>query len=339
MRIGWIFALVAASLLVPMVGCTPKPDKQSAVNHYVRGWLLAEDGDLDAALAELAEATRTDPTLSVAYAVSGDIYRKKGDWQQARHSYERACDTNPYAFDPHYHLALTYQTLAKAAKTVERIQEYLRLSIDTYQIAVAIEPEDFDTNLNISACYFRLGKFELAEQYCQAATEAKPDDPRPHANLAIIYDRQERLYEAIRSYKDALEINIHQPKLLMSLGAAYVRQNRLKQAVKAFELAAAETPEEPTPWEQLGACHYRMGQHDESLVAYKKAIALSNRSATAHRGMGVVYMTRYVIDQTQTDSRDQAIAAWHASLEIQPNQQDLLRLVRKYAPKYVGPQL
>ena len=184
--------------------------------------------------------------------------RQRGDWQEARQSYERACETNPYAFRPHYNLGLTYQTLARAAHAAKQIQEYLRLTAKTYLRAITLEPDDFDTNLNLSACYFRLGKYDLAEQYCKTAIAAKPDDPHAYNNLGVIYNSQHRLYDAIRAYKASLEIDIHQPKLLVNLGAAYIQQNRFKQAIKAFERASEEAPDDPAPWEQLGACYYRL---------------------------------------------------------------------------------
>ena len=50
-------------------------------------------------------------------------------------------------------------------------------------------------------------------------------------------------------------------------------------------------------------------------------------------------MTQFVLDQQQTGLRDKAIAAWHTSLELQPNQADLQTLLKKYSPKYNGPKL
>ena len=43
----------------------------AAVDHYARGQFLADAGDLDAALSELAKAIRDDPELSVAHAAIG----------------------------------------------------------------------------------------------------------------------------------------------------------------------------------------------------------------------------------------------------------------------------
>jgi len=322
-----------------LAGCTFGPNRSAGVQHFVRGKLLAEHGAFDAALAELAQAVKDNPSLGIAFATAGDIHRQRGDHELARRSYESACQANPYAFRPQYHLGLTYQTLARASKAADAIREYLRRAVKVYLRANMLEPQDFETNLNLSACYFQLRKFDLAEQYCKAALAIRPDDPHAHSNLGIIYDSENRLYDAIREYKASLEIDTKQPKLLMNLGGTYIRQGRLQRAIGAFKLAAEADPTDAVAWEQIGSCHYRKQQYDLAQDAYEKAVSLDSRSHKAYRGIGVVHMTRFILDQDRTDSRDKALAAWHTSLELKPDQEDLLRFVEKYTPKYTGPEL
>ena len=75
-------------LLLPASGCRMdagnSANAEAAINQYVQARLHIDAGDLDAALAELAAAVKADPTLSIAHATAGDIYRQKGDWQGAR---------------------------------------------------------------------------------------------------------------------------------------------------------------------------------------------------------------------------------------------------------------
>jgi hypothetical protein len=66
---------------------------------------------------------------------------------------------------------------------------------------------------------------------------------------------------------------------------------------------------------------------------YDKALAINSRSATAHRGLGVAAMTVFVMDPNRTDARDRALSHWHQSLEIKPDQPDLVKLVDKYTPE------
>jgi tetratricopeptide (TPR) repeat protein len=264
----------------------------------------------------------------------GDIHRKRGDYALAQRSYESACRANPYSFRPHYNLGVVFQFLAEAAETIERGQEYLREAVAVYLRATVLDPEDFETNLNLSACYFSLGQNALAEKHCRAAIALRPDSPEAYSNLGIICDAQGRIYEAIREYKKSLELNVHQPKLLINLGTAYMRQSRLGPALKAFAMATEEGPDSAAAWEQLGTCLYHRKEFDKALAAYQKAVSLDGDSAAAHRGIGVVYMTQYITSGRQkTELRDKALAAWHLSLELKPDQQDIARLIEKYTPK------
>jgi len=337
MRSRLLSCIVMVLPAVCAAGCVSS--EQRAFDHYVRGQLLIDQGRLDAALAELAEAVKTDPELSIAYESAGSIHRRRGNLELARRSYESACDTNPYAFRPHYNLGVTYQMLADAARGFERLQQYLRQATRVYLRAITIRPDDFEANLNLSACYFQLGKSDLAEQYCRAAIRINGSSAQAYSNLGIIYDSQNRLYEAISAYKSSLEMDPRQPDALIHLGSTYMRQGRLKDALRNFRRAAAEAPSDPEPWQQIGSCYFHMRDYPKALEAYQKALSLDERNAAAHRGMGVVYMSQFVIDRKRTDLRAKALEHWNTSLEIEPNQKELIRLVQKYSPRFTSPQL
>ena len=331
-----IISCVFLSVLIG--GCQAVAEAQ-AVQHYERGRVFYERGDYDAALAELAKAIQVDPDFAMAHTAAGDIHRRQGDLAQAESFYVAACDADPYAFRPHYNLGVTCQMLAEAARAVERFDHYLRAAAGVYLRAVTLCPSDFDTNLNLSACYFQLGKYQLAEQYCRAAIGIDGDSPEAFSNLGIILDSQNRLYEAIAAYKESLELDIHQPNLLLNLGSTYLRQGALKAALSSFKTAAAEAPDQTAPWEQMGVCCYHMGDLAAAESAYRRALEINPQSATSHRGIGIVYMTRFMNDKANHELRDKALAAWGRSLEIDPQQSDLDRLVAKYTPKPRVPQL
>jgi len=313
----------------------------TAVDHYVAGRMAMDAQRYEEALAELEKAIEANPDLSIAHAAMGDIFRKQDQPVQAAGAYERACKANPYAFRPHYNLGVTYQLLSDTAEVAKIAGEYIRRAVGVYLRAVTLRPGDFDTNLNLAACYFQQGKFDLAEHYCKAAIELGPDNPFAQSNLGIIYDAQDRPYDAIAAYKTSLELDVHQPKLLGNLGSTYLRLGRMRDALRAFELAAKEDPTSADPHVQTGVCHYQAKDYAAAQASYEHAVKLDPKCAQAFRGLGVVHMTLWVTanDQDDTTLRDRALAAWDRSLELDSNQPDLLRLVRKYRPEVTGPEL
>lgn len=333
-----ILAAAAAVLLFGGAGCQVLRERQ-ALGHYVHGQVLAEQGNADEALAELAEAVRRNPKLAVAHAAMGDIHRKKDDPERARDSYENACQADPYSFRPHYNLAVTYQVLAQAARAVAKAEEYIRQAVRVYLRALAIEPTDFESNLNLAACYFQLGKSDLAEQYALAAIRIDPNSPQAHSNLGVIYDSQDRLWDAIREYKASLELDTQQPQLIMNLGATCMRQQRYQTAIGWFEIAARQDANLAAAHEQIGACYFQHRYFEKSLKAYEQAAAVEPGSAAAPRGIGAACMSLYILDRTRLDLRDRALEAWHRSLELRPDQKDLIQLLQKYTPRESPPQL
>ncbi len=340
MRVG-VRGVLSAGFLLTVIGCGQPLFPQQAIDDYVRAQLLVDRGNDDDALVALTRAVQADPTLSVAYESMGDIHRRRGSYELARRAYETACRLNPYDFRPHYNLGVTYQALAEAARDDDQAEKYLRKATYIYLRAITIKPDDFEGNLNLSACYFQAGKYDLAEQYCRAAIKANPTNPQAYSNMGIIFDSQNRLYEAVKSYKKSLELDVNQPQVLLNLAATYVRQNRLKKAVHTYTLAAGAMPNSGEPWERMGACYFHMRNIPKAKEAYEKAISLNSDNAAAHRGLGAVYMSEFLLDRTGNREalREKALKQWNASLEIDPNQPELLKLVRKYSPKYLGPKL
>jgi len=309
------------------------------LHHYIAGKLAAERRDYRAALAELTRAVSIDPKFASAYTTTGDIYRKQGKYEKAAAAYERACALDAYAFRPHYNLGVTYQLLAQSAASPQLFADYIAKAVRVYLRAVTIRPHDFDANLNLSACYYQQGKYDLAEQYCKVSIALDPNNPYARSNLALIYDAQDRPHDAIRAYRQSLERDAHQPSVLFQLGLTYMRVNRLRDALNAFELAARQDPRWPAPWVQIGTCRFYQKQYDAALAAYTKAIELDRNCDEGYRGLGVVYMTQYIQDPTKVALRDKALAAWNRSLELDPNQEDLRELVAKYTPRLTGPGL
>jgi tetratricopeptide (TPR) repeat protein len=314
-------------------------NEAEAIDHYAHGQILAEAGQLDAALEELLKAIRSDPELSAAHSAIGDIHRQRGSHRLAVGAYQNACRTNPYAFRPHYNLGVTFQSLANAAKAVEEYTRYLKEAVNVYLRAVVIREDDFDANLNLSACYFQLGKYDLAEEYCNMAIAVDPKSPQAHSNLGIIYDSQNRLYKAVRSYKDSLELDTNQSKILLNLGSTYMRQGMCKSALRSFRLSAKQDPEDPSAYRQIGQCHYRLKQYEDAVKAYQQAISLEPRDATALRGLGTVRVTQFVLDTEKQELRSLGLTAWRQSLEIEPEQEDLIKLLKKYTPQQTAPEL
>jgi tetratricopeptide (TPR) repeat protein len=334
------FALcLAATIGCTLTGPTTREPVGDPTEHYVRGKLLAEDGNLDAALDELQRALQADPNLSVAHNAVGSIYLQRGQYEHARQSYQKATQINPLAYKPAYNLGVTYQALANAAQNVTRAQQYLRRAVQTYLRAITLKSDDYDSHLNLSACYYSLGSTKLAEHYCRTAIRIDASRREAYDNLATILESQDKPFEAIQAYLRALEFDTDRPDMLMRLGRLYMQQGRTGSALEVLRRAAELAPESAAAQVLIGQAHYNRQEFGEAAEAFARATQVNPGSASAWRGLGISRMQRFLASPEKTSLRDQALAAWNRSLELNPNQPGLRKLVRKYTPRANLPQL
>jgi tetratricopeptide (TPR) repeat protein len=80
----------------------------------------------------------------------------------------------------------------------------------------------------------------------------------------------------------------------------------------------------------LGYCLFREKRYEEAIASYDRAVSIDPKLAEAHAGLGVVRMGLYLRDNACLDCRRLAVEHWHRSLELNPNQPKLRKLIDKY---------
>jgi len=319
-------AVVLCAVVVSGPGCTAVRNYHSDVR-VRRGDAWLAKNNLEAALVEFEAAARLAPQKAEPHSRMGTIYKTRGSFEKAIACFTEALRRNPVSFDDTFHLAQLYQL-------TERVADAIR----AYLYAIELRPEDFDAQVNLGVCYQQSGQLEQAVARFRKAIEVDPVRPHAYVNLGVALDAQERYYEAIRAYKEALERNQNQPLVLVNLARTYMHQDRLRIAKEALRQAIAMEPGFAGAYESLGYCLFRLREFDEAEAVYKRALLYDWRLPRAHAGLGSINMLRYVQDDANTTARDQALEYWHRSLELDPNQPRLRRLIATYKPSRDDPE-
>jgi len=301
-------------------GC-PSIRVYRADRHISAGEALVAENDLEAALVEFQAAAALAPQLAVPHSRMGAVYRRMGEYEDAIRAFVEAIRRNPFSFDDTYHLAQLYQFTNR-----------LREAIQAYLQAVELRSADFDAQLNLGACYQRAGDFSQAADRFAKAIEIDPNRPHAYVNLGVALDAQQKYYEAIRAYKNALERDHRQPLVLVNLAQTYMNQDRLKLARLALQEAINLDSSLAAAHEALGYCLFRSRDFGAAERSYSQALSCDPKLPRAHAGLGAVYMLRYREEQTRTDFRDRALEHWHRSLEIDPDQPRIRKLIAEYTP-------
>ena len=172
--------------------------------------------------------------------------------------------------------------------------------------------------------------------YYKKALAINPDHAGVHANIGAVHDSDDQYYEAIRAYKNSLERDGTQPIVLVNLATTYLKQGRFRLAEIALNKALQMDPHLSMAYERMGHALYRQEKYDQAIDTYERAIRLNPRDAVAYAGLGVVRMRQLLMDPSRTALRDQAVEQWHRSLELEPQQPKLRKLLAKYQPAAVA---
>ncbi len=293
--------------------------KVQADYHLDRGEKLLAQDNLDRALVEFEKASQLSPKLAAAPSRMGTIYRRMGDYEHAIACFLEAIRRNPFSFDDTLNLAQLYHFSSR-----------LRDAVQAYLHATELQPDHFEAQLNLGACYQQLGDYDQAVERFERAIAVDPDQPSSYVNLGVTLDSQGKYYEAIRAYKEALERDNRQPLVLVNLAHTYVNQNRLKLARGTLQRAVRMDPQLGVAHEALGYCLFRMRDFDAAEVAYRDAIACDKGLTRSYAGLGSICMLRYLEDATRTDVRAEALEYWHRSLEVDPDQPRIRKLIARY---------
>ena len=231
--------LLLLSCLMADCGC----NRNKAVDHYVNALSLHEASLDEDAIQELQEAVKWDHEFSLAHSMMGDLYREKGQYDEAAGAYETACELDPWAFVDHLHLGQVYQILKRFTE-----------AIDVLKRACELQPVSAEANYTLGICYFETKKYAEAARFCKKASELAPDDSKILSSLGDIYRESDDQYKAITAYKQALEVDPSQVDVMIRLGTAYINLKRYGPARLILDKAVAAESDKPEPYIALGYC-------------------------------------------------------------------------------------
>ncbi len=306
------------SAALSLVGWAPTPTLYPR-QHAERGFALYNNGDLEAALAELALAAEQRPN-DVAYLYEyGRMLIESDQYDAALALGDRAIAVAPDD-------ARGYALKARA----------LMWSDPGSAIPVAVsglerDPRFAPLHAALAVAYTNVGRYAEGYQRGLQATQLDPLDPFAHRAFSIPLIYTGRNSEAITALESAVAIN---PNLLapyFELAAQYRKQNYQEMAVgiyrRILELApgnakaylricqtyaevgeflegsrycetATEIDENYAPaWQYLGQLQYNRRNYESALDSLERCVALGSTAVECYYIRGLAY---YFMDQCDT---------------------------------------
>lgn len=276
-------------------------------------------GDYETALAMFRDILAENPTITTAYLGIGDIYMLKQDYTRAEPAFGQAARLEPRNFDAQYGHGLALQMLNRFADSV---RAYFR--------ALTINPDSVKANLNLATVYLQMNQPQSGVAFAEKAVALDPTSGPARVNLGALYDKVGRTADAITQYDAALELMDPTPELLLNLINALGREKRYREAVNTAETLVRLSPS-ANAFERLGWGYFRLGDYEKSLASYRSAVELDSSHWPSLNGVGVNAINRWLLSKKQDRSaEDEARSAFRRSLQINPDQPELIRLMSNH---------
>lgn len=261
------------------------------------------------AIAEIITKRESDVELtSSLWTNLGEIFFKRGRFQQAEHAYRMAKDLNPGDMRHWFNLGLAQHLLGDFDSALQ-----------SYTMADQTEPNHPKVWCNIGVLHFMQDRLQAAEMALRKAVEVKPDYARAWDNLAASLGAEEKYQEAAEAASKAIEHRQDFPEAWFKLGVLCFHSEQFQEADEA--MSNAENFLESSAY----ALHYRsmiqsrLNEPDQAVSHILKAIGLDpNCDLTwmSWNEVGLAY--------AEKGEYDKAVAAYDKALTFKPGSIEVL---------------
>jgi tetratricopeptide (TPR) repeat protein len=247
-------------------------------NAQLRAELAAcylEASRLDAALVQLKEAARLEPTAGRLYDI-GRVLLLQQNYDGAAEPFREALALRPEFAEAMYGLAV-----------VNHGQNKLEDAIELYQESLERDPGNVAAHYNLGRAFATRGQNERAIQSYHKAIELAPEDADSHQGLARALVMVNQLSEAIYRYRRTLEIDPTRLGALLDLAWIIATAPNLElrvpaEGVRLAERAVAITNRaNATALDTLAAAYAAAGQIDVATETADAALKVATANGEA----------------------------------------------------------
>jgi tetratricopeptide (TPR) repeat protein len=258
----------------------------------------------------------SDEALAARAVTQAEAAMEKKDWAAAERELRDAVAKDPKNYLAWFDLGLVLNQTRRRPEAIE-----------AYRKSVAINPEVFESTMNLGMLLAASGSAE-AETFLRAATQLKPaekpeqgwarawgvlgdvlkekdpaealhayaaaakfdpKDPRPHLAAGAVLERQGNLPAAAAEFQKALELDLNSSEALDGLAGVYTREKQWAEAESALRRLLKLEPANVAAQVHLGRVLLAQGRKQES-AAQLEAAAQNSTDPAAERELAAFYL-------------------------------------------------
>ena len=201
-------------------------------------------------------------------------------------------------------------------------------AIDSYEKAIALNPNDADAYNNKGVALDNLGEYQAAITCYDQAIALKPDDVNAYNNKGTALGNLGEYQAAITCYDQAIALKPNVAKAYNNKGVALVNSGEYQAAIMCYDQAIALQPDDADAYINKGVALYNLGEYQAAITCYDQAIALKPDDAVAYnnKGNALGYLGEH---QAAITCYNQAIALKPDDADAYNNRKIVLQIIKE----------
>jgi tetratricopeptide (TPR) repeat protein len=244
--------------------------------------------ELDRPIADYTAAIALQP-FAYYFFNRGELYRKKGERDQARADFQKALQLYTADLEAHPERYFIYRSRSDAYRNLGDVDKAFD---DLTQFMNRRKPTDYFDIAARGDLYLRKADFDRAIADYTEAINNNPDDQRHYDRRALAYRLKGDFKRAIEDYDAIINRNASDPESYIGRGLTYAAAGKPQRAVVDFTKALDLFPESDTAYYDRAQAQRDSGNVDLAINDYTAAIERNPRYAVAFNSRGRAYLAK-----------------------------------------------
>ena len=237
----------------------------------------------DAAIRELQQAVKSNPTSQIALYTLATAFIQKESWTLAIDTLKTLIEIDPFHAKAHFGLGTTYRRMGEIEAAQEKLKRFEILSIEEEQLT---HLERFvRQNPTNAEAWYQLGRLQLKRQLWGEATKTLeryvtlvPQEIRGYEALGYAHFQGKNYKQAVAMYQKVIQQRPNVPTYRNSLAGAYLMLERYPEAIQQYQDAIRLKPTEPRFYLNLSKAYELSGAQTEAENIYREYERLTSES-------------------------------------------------------------
>jgi pentatricopeptide repeat protein len=219
----------------------------------------------------------------------GNVYMRKGMYNQAEVEFQRALSINPRYIHPITGLARVYDQTNK-----------VDMAIEQWEKAISLNPREAQLHFSLGFSYYAKGRLDDAIAQWTETAQLQPGHPGPYLQLGVAYEDKGQYDQAIAALQQAIEVNPQYVIARYNLGLLYKKMGRTGEAVEQFQRVIEVDETFGDAYNSLAWLYSQEGVNlDEGIALIKKALELDESQGAYWDTLAELYIKKGQVDRAR----------------------------------------